>query len=157
MDLKGKIKELVNANLGKNEFFLVEIHISANPGMRKITVLVDGDKGITVEDCALISRKLAEAIELENLIDSAYLLEVSSPGIDFPLQSPRQYSKNIGRRVSVTLNDQKVKVGKLEEIKDKGIVIQEEQKEGGKGKKIKLVTVEIQFSDIKKCNVLIAF
>ncbi|MBX9853027.1 MAG: ribosome maturation factor RimP [Cytophagaceae bacterium] len=157
MDLKGKIEELAARNLGKNELFLVETHISANPGMRKITVLVDGDKGVTVEDCVLISRKLGEAIELENLIDSPYLLEVSSPGVDFPLQSKRQYQKNIGRRVTVTLNDQEVKVGKLEEIKENGIVILEEQKEGGKEKKRKLMIKEIRFSDIKKCNVLIAF
>jgi ribosome maturation factor RimP len=159
MDLKGKIEELASLNLGKPEFFIVETQVSGNSGMRKITVLVDGDNGISVEDCALLSRKLGDAIEAENLIDSQYILEVSSPGVDYPLKSQRQFKKNKGRKLTVTLKDDKVKKGKLEEVKEESIIILEEinEKGAGKGKKIKFVPAEIRFSDIKKCNVLIIF
>jgi ribosome maturation factor RimP len=159
-DLKRKIQDIVAANLGKEELFLVDIEISGSHTTQKITVLLDGDKGVSIEDCARISRKLGETIEEENLIENAYLLEISSPGIDEPLKLNRQYVKNIGRRVSVVLINEQVKVGKLEAVNDERIVIQEEIKDpsaGGKSKKIKVVPVEIQFNEIKKSNVLIAF
>lgn len=158
-NLKEKIEELVLQNLGKEDLFLVDVEMGGGPAMIKITVLVDGDKGVTVEDCARISRKISGIIEEQDLIESAYVLEVSSPGVDQPLKLKRQYRKNIGRRVSVVLADQQVKTGKLEDVKEDRILIQEEltEKTTGKSKKIKLVPVEIPFSEIKKSNVLIAF
>lgn len=158
-DLKAKIEEIVLSNLNKEDLFLVDLQISGTHAIKKITVWVDGDKGISIEDCALISRKTGDAIEDQQLVDGAYLLEVSSPGVDQPLKLKRQYVKNIGRRLSVTMADQQVKTGKLDEVKEDRILIQEEvlEKPGGKSKKIKLVPVEIPFSEIKKSNVLIAF
>lgn len=157
-DLKGRIEELVSMNLGKESFFLVDVLLGGSPAMRKITVLVDGDQGISVEDCATISRKLAERLEQEDLIDSAYVLEVSSPGVDQPLKLKRQYLKNVGRKLAVTLGDQQIKSGKLVGVKEEGIVLDEEVKDKqGKGKKITIQTVEIPFDQIKKSNVLIAF
>ena len=159
MELKRKIEEIVLSSLGNEALFLVEIEITGSQAMKKITVLLDGDKGVTVEDCAKISRILGEVIETQSLIESAYLLEVSSPGVDQPLKLKRQYIKNIGRRLSVLLADQQVKTGKLEEVNEDRILIQEEitEKSSGKSKKIKLIPVEIPFKEIKKSNVLIAF
>lgn len=159
MELKRKIEEIVFSSLGNESLFLVDIEITGSNAMKKVTVLLDGDKGVTVEDCAKISRILGEAIETQSLIDCAYLLEVSSPGVDQPLKLRRQYVKNIGRRLTVHLSDQQIKTGKLEEVKEDGILIQEEvaEKSSGKSKKIKLIPVEIPFKEIKKSNVLIAF
>jgi ribosome maturation factor RimP len=158
-DLKGKIEEMVVSNLEKQDLFLVDVEIAGSQAMRKIIVLIDGDSGVTVEDCARISRKLGSLLEEQGLIEVAYVLEVSSPGIDQPLKLKRQYVKNIGRRFSFTLTDGKVKTGKLEEVKEDLILIQEElvEKTGGKSKKVKLVPVEIPFNEIKKSNVLITF
>lgn len=160
-DLKSRIEEIVVGNLKKEDLFLVDTHISGAPnGMKKITVWIDGDKGISVEDCAEISRKLGEALETLNLIETAYVLEVSSPGIDQPLKLKRQYQKNVGRKLSVTLLDQQVKTGKLSSVNEHAIVLDEEIKEkglSGKGKKLTIQTVEIPFDQIKKSNVLIAF
>lgn len=158
-DLKGKIEEIVVESLEKEEHFLVDLEISGSRVMKKITIWIDGDKGFTVEDCALISRKIGEQIELQNIIESAYVLEVSSPGVDQPLKLKRQYVKNIGRRISVVMLDQQIKKGKLEEVREDGIRIQEEipEKPGSKSKKMKLIPVEIPFNEIKKSNVLIAF
>lgn len=157
-DLKGKIEEMVLANLGKEDLFLVEVEIAGSQAMRKIIVLLDGDNGVSVEDCAKVSRKLGALLEEQALIEVAYVLEVSSPGIDQPLKLKRQYVKNTGRRLTLILTDGQVKTGKLEEVKDDLILIQEELVEkAGKSKKVKLVPVEIPFNEIKKSNVLIAF
>jgi ribosome maturation factor RimP len=154
MELKTKIEEIIKTLIGETDLFIVEIRVSSSAANMKISVLLDGDKGITIEDCAQVSRKLGHIIETENLIETAYLLEVSSPGADAPLKLHRQYVKNKGRRLSVLLNDGSEKTGLLEEVKDALILLQSETKEK---KKVIIVPVEIPFSEIKKSNVLISF
>ena len=55
--------------------------------------------------------------------DVPFILEVSSPGIDFPLQTARQYCRNVGRQLAVTLTDERVLRGKLDSVTDTGIVL----------------------------------
>jgi ribosome maturation factor RimP len=157
-DLTGKIEQLASECLKREDLFLVGIHIGGSPAQRKVIVWVDGDKGVSIDDCAEISRMLGARIEEEGIIDSAYLLEVSSPGIDQPLKLKRQYIKNKGRMLSVTLHDLQVKKGKLEEVKENSIILLEEKSGKEKqNKKTVIEPVEISFTDIKKSNVLIAF
>ena len=157
-DLAGKIEELAAQSITRESLFLVGVHLGGSPAHRKIVIWVDGDNGVSIDDCAEISRRLGGKIEEEGVIDSAYLLEVSSPGVDQPLILKRQYQKNKGRRLSVTLNDLQVKTGKLEEVKEDSIVLLEESKEKeSKKNKQTLAPIEINFVDIKKSNVLIAF
>ena len=156
-DLEGKIEALVLKSIDREDLFLVGIHLGGTPAHRKVVVWVDGDKGISIDNCAEISRKLGGLIEETGIIESAYLLEVSSPGVDQPLKLRRQYLKNIGRRLSITLQNQEIKTGKLEEVKENSIVLMEETSaKDGKAKK-PAMPVEINFVDIKKSNVLIAF
>jgi ribosome maturation factor RimP len=161
MDLKAKIEELTGQYLENPALFLVEVIIGGNASMRKITVILDGDPAVTIEECASISRRLGNILEEGNIIDSAYLLEVGSPGLDQPLKLKRQYDKNVGRKLSVMLTDNSIKTGKLEQVKPESIVIQAEGKEmksnGKPGKKIVTMPVEIPFSDIKKSNVVVSF
>src|SRR5690606_37330679 len=77
------------------EAFLIDIN--STPG-NNITVLLDADDGITIDRCIKINRALYKYIEETGLFpDNNFSLEVSSPGVDRPLQSHRQYLKNIGR------------------------------------------------------------
>ncbi|UII21919.1 ribosome maturation factor RimP [Fulvivirga ligni] len=82
-----------------------------------------------------------------------YRLEVSSPGVDHPLNSLRQYKNNIGRSVKITLQDKDV-VGVLKAADEEKILLDEEVK---KGKKKEYKEVEIPFGDIKKTIVQISF
>ena len=161
MDLKTKIEELTGQYLDNPALFLVEVLISGNPHMKKIMVILDGDPAVTIDECASISRRLGHELEESNIVDSAYLLEVGSPGLDQPLKLKRQYNKNIGRKLSVTLADNSIKTGVLEQVKPDSILIQAEEKEkksnGTPGKKILIVPVEIPFNDIKKSNVVVSF
>ncbi len=156
MELKEKIIELVNKYLPGPDFFIVEIEVTGNSGKRKISVLVDSDKGITIDECSLISRKVGHEIEEKNIIDAAYLLEVSSPGIDRPLQSKRQYLKNKGRKLAVTLNDNQIVEGTLEEVKENTVVIKTGVKKIGT-KKVEIQPLEIPFNEIKKSTILVSF
>jgi ribosome maturation factor RimP len=76
---------------------------------------------VTIQQCAEISRELAGEIERENVIETSYRLEVSSPGIDKPLSLLRQYRKNVGRRFKVTFEKAGVRattVGSLSTVVD---------------------------------------
>jgi ribosome maturation factor RimP len=83
-----------------------------------------------------------------------FSLEVSSPGLDEPLKLLRQYKKNIGRDVEVTMNDEVKKEGKLTAVTEENITIEYAE---GKGKKAIVKTDEIPFADIKQTKMQIKF
>lgn len=116
-------------------------------------VVLDGDNGITIDDCAILSRELSDVLEESGMAGENYLLEVSTPGLDQPLKLKRQYKKNIGRSVRVKLSDKQVE-GKLTAINEESITLSQEI---GKGKKREVHTVEIRFSEIEKTFVLVSF
>ncbi|MOA47473.1 ribosome maturation protein RimP [compost metagenome] len=94
-------------------------------------------------------------IEEENLIDHAYTLEVSSPGLDYPLKLNRQFVKNIGRTVVLKFNDGSKKEGKLISATDSTITIEETVKE--KGKKAQQVENQYEFDQIAEVKVTVSF
>lgn len=155
VDLKQHIGALVEAQLTPEEF-IVEVAISGERAAKKVLILLDADSGISIDRCAEVSRKVAHALEEEDAIDNAYVLEVSSPGLDYPLSSLRQYKKNIGRSVKVTLLNEEQKKGELLEVTADHIVIREKIKEKG-SKKMKEQDTNVPYENIKKTNVLVSF
>lgn len=153
MNIEQRVTELVEEKIAdRPELFLVDVKF--NPSGR-LTVLVDGDGGIAIQDCAAISRHVGFHLEEENVIGQAYNLEVSSPGIDAPLRLKRQYLKNIGRSIEIKKTDGSKTSGKLLAADDAAITIEEEIKE--KGKKIQLAENVIPFKQITETKVLISF
>ena len=137
------------------DLFLVDIKML--PG-RKLMILVDGDQGIGIGDCAAISRFVGFKLEEEEVIDEAYNLEVSSPGIDTPLVLPRQYTKNIGRTLAVKMIDGTKREGILKSIDNETIIIEEKIKPAGaKAKKAEIIESPIALSDIAETKVVISF
>ena len=154
MDLKDKIIALAQENLTNESHFLVDVIISANKGPRKVLILVDGDEGINIDDCAALSRKVGFQLEEDDTIEDKYTLEVSSTGVDFPLTLNRQYKKNVGRGLKITTSDNNVISGNLLSVNDDIIIIDKEIK---KGKKKEYEKVEMPFSDISKAIVQVSF
>ncbi|MEN9960161.1 MAG: hypothetical protein RL045_412 [Bacteroidota bacterium] len=101
MDLTSKLKEWTLAYIGEGPLLLVDFSVSQGTKRTLVTILVDTLEGVTIDQCALMSRKLAHFIEEGVLIEDAYNLEVSSPGLDFPLSQGWQFQKNLGRKVKV--------------------------------------------------------
>ncbi|GAB3822650.1 ribosome maturation factor RimP [Pontibacter rugosus] len=156
MELTAKnIREMAQAGLPDNDLFIVDVSVSDSPARPKIIVLADGEQGITIDQCATISRRINKKIEEIFGPDMAYVLEVSSPGVDFPLTQPQQFKRNTGRNLKVKLQDGTEKTGKLEEVTEEGLNMLEEVKQ--KGKKVTYVPVQIPFGDIVKANVVISF
>jgi len=153
MQVEKRVIALVEEKIAdRPELFLVEVKLLAN---HKLIIHVDGDEGISIQDCAAISRHVGFHLEEENVIDKAYNLEVSSPGVGEPLKLNRQYIKNIGREVSIKLaNGEKIE-GELLSVDENSIVIEAKVKE--KGKKAQLVETPIEFNNIVETKVLISF
>lgn len=153
MQIEKRVTELVEEKISdRPELFLVEVKMLPN---NKLIIHVDGDQGITIQDCAAISRHIGFHLEEENTIDKAYNLEVSSPGVGEPLKLKRQYDKNVGRDLSVKLASGEIKEGKLLSVDGDGITIEAKVKE--KGKKVILVETGIDFNSITETKVLISF
>ncbi len=137
--------------------FLVSVEVSSGPGMSKVRVYLDGDQGVSIDTCAEVSRALSNRIEEEELIEDAYTLEVSSAGLSQPLLLRRQYTKNVGRHVKVTLEDDKTVQGKLLAVADEQITVAAEPAGRSKKKRMEIIETTILFSNIKKTNVLALF
>lgn len=137
---------------GETGYFKVGFKIKPTNNFK---VYIDGDHGITIDQCIKFNRALYKMIEEKALYpDGDFSLEVSSPGIDEPLKNIRQYKKNIGRLVEVTLNDESKKLGTLKEVNDDAIVIEEKS---GKGRKVVTQELQLPFHDIKTTIVQIQF
>jgi len=153
VNIEKRVKELVEEKIAdKPNLFLVDIKMHSNG---KLMILVDGDNGIGIDDCVAISRHVGFHLEEENVIETAYNLEVSSPGIDTPLTSARQYAKNVGRTLAIKMADGAKREGKLTGITEDAIIIEEIIKE--KGKKAETVESVIPIDKITETKVLISF
>ncbi len=152
-NVEKRVLELVEEKIGDREdIFIVSIRMLGNGVLE---ILLDGDQGLKIEDCAAISRHVGFFLEEEGTIEHAYRLEVSSPGIDATFSHMRQYLKNIGRTVLVKTIDGGSKEGKLLAASEAEITIEETIKE--KGKKATQVETIIPFDQIKATKVVISF
>ena len=152
--LNERINHLAQHALSNEAHFLVDVIVSANRGPTKITVVLDGDEGISIDDCSAVSRSISKGIEDENLIIENYMLEVTTPGLDQPLKLNRQYLKNRGRELKVHVKEKKIIEGMLKEATAEGITLEYEAKEGKKNER---KMIELAYADIVKAFVKVSF
>jgi ribosome maturation factor RimP len=153
MEMLDEIRGIAESKLTDPSQFLVDVVLSARKGPKKLLIIIDGDNGITIDDCSNLSREISKVLDESGLIDENYMLEVSTPGVDHPLKFHRQYKKNIGRKLKLKLAD-KVIEGKLTDVKDDSITISQET---GTGKKLQTTTLNLTFSEIEKAFVIVSF
>ena len=154
MDIKQEVEKLLQDIITQPELFVVEVAIGSYNKSTRITVILDGDDGIMIDQCVSVSRQLGHKMEELELMADAYTLEVSSPGLDKPLLLQRQYPRNIGRKVKVLTKDSNTYTGELTAVEPSLIKVLDEKKN-----KSKVVTnlVEIPFDNIKSTTVIISF
>lgn len=155
MDFKTEVNRLINEFLlTRPDLFLVDMKISASSD---ITVILDGDNGVTLQDCLDASRAIEFNMDRE-IHD--FSLQVMSAGLSEPLESPRQFRKNIGRTLELLLNDDSKIEGELINVDDEKVIVRLEYRRPkliGKGKEDVVEDKEIPYSDIKKALVTIKF
>lgn len=152
---KDIVKDLLDQALNqRKDLFLIDFEILSDNTIR---VVIDGDKGVLVEDCIYISRAIEHNLDRE---EQDFSLEVTSCGATSPLQLPRQYNKHIGRNLEVkTVEGDKVE-GQLADVNEEDITLKwktREPKPVGKGKVTVTKEVNIAFENIKEAKVKIKF
>jgi ribosome maturation factor RimP len=151
---QAQIAEMLQDSLPGTELFVVSLSVSDSV-LPKVTVTLDSEQGLGIDECATVSRRLARRIDEAYGEDAAYSLEVTSPGADQPLSDPRQYTRHVGRTLSLKLQDGTEKTGTLEATEAEGIQLAETVKE--KNKKKTLPAAFIAFTDIQEARVVISF
>lgn len=162
MNIEDRVRALVLEKIADREdLFIVDIKMHTNG---KLIVLIDGDEGITIQDCAAVSRHVGFHLEEENAVDHAYNLEVSSPGVDIPLTTERQYRKNIGRQVQLKMvgpegEGEVQREGVLLAVTEQGLSLEAiiQNKNLPKGRKPAVEMLDIPFKNILVTKVLISF
>ncbi len=138
-----RVAETVAAEMG------VElVHVETAGAKRNLTVRIFIDKpgGVTVDDCADFSRKAEVLLDSGNMIPSAYLLEISSPGLERELYGPEDFQRFVGQKVKVKLkagvDGQKIFIGRIAGVEDGNVLIEDKAKD----------IARIPHKDIAKAN-----
>lgn len=154
MTFKEKVNGLITeALLEKPSIFLIDLAVSDS---FKISVGLDGDNGVALQDCIDISRAIENNLDSE---EQDFSLEVASVGVGSPLKMTRQYIKNIGRTLIVTTNTEKIEA-ELVEANDVFIILSwkaREPKKVGKGKETVQKEQQIPYTEIKEAIVTVTF
>ncbi|MBT2621814.1 MULTISPECIES: ribosome assembly cofactor RimP [Chryseobacterium] len=155
MEFRKKIEELLNGFLEtRKDLFLTDLKISAGDD---ITVILDGDNGVSLQDCLDASRAIEFNMDRE---EHDFSLQVMSAGLSEPMSTPRQFNKNIGREIEILLEDSSKIEGELSKVDEEKITLvlrYRKPKDIGKGKVDVEEEKEIPYSEIKKALVVIKF
>ena len=152
--MKKEVEKLLNEALAEKPYlFLIDLSIV---GDNQIRVTIDGDTGVSVQDCMDVSRAIEHNLDRE---EEDFSLEVLSAGASEPLTMVRQYKKNIGRTLQLKTEGDTIE-GELIEATDDAVTLKwkaREPKPVGKGK----VTVQkeaiVPYNDIVEAKVMIKF
>jgi ribosome maturation factor RimP len=121
-DVIESVREIVNPLLLENGFELVDLEYRREGRARVLRIFIDKDGGITVDDCAKVSRELGTLLDVHDVIPGSYNLEVSSPGLTRVLKKPRDFERFRGKKVKIKtktdIGDRRVFVGRLLDFAD---------------------------------------
>ena len=129
-DVIERVKALAADYLSQNSMELVDIiYRREQPGM-VLRLLVDTPYGVTVKECTDLNHYLSEALNGENIIEGHFVLEVSSPGLDRPIVTDRDFERAVGNDLTVTtyepIDGGRAHEGKLIGLEKENIVIESE-------------------------------
>lgn len=143
MSVKEQIQLAITPALDESKLFLEDINVVTAGKHRHLTIVVDANHDLSMDEIAGITRKLNPIIDALPLFnDLNFNLEVTSPGFDRPLTKPRHWQKNLQRKVRVVLNDGKVVTGRIAEVSDQVVIID---------------STKINLPDIKRANLEVDF
>jgi len=145
---KSKISDKIKNVIEQLGYLLIEINFRGNENALVLEIFIDNEVGIVTSDCVGVSRVCGDLIETENLIESKYRLDVSSPGIDRPLIYLQQYRKNIDRFFELEFEGQAAEKFQGKLLNVNGNILKFEI-----DKKID----EVNFNNIKSAKVIVRF
>ncbi len=148
--IRDRVFELVEPLLYDMGYELIEVEYLSMYGRWVLRLYIDKEKGITIDDCADVSRELGDIIDIKEIIDHEYVLEVSSPGLNRPLRREKDFIKAVGSRVKLKMkqavNGQKNFTGILKSCADSTVFLESSGN-----------IIELPFNDIEKSNMVYDF
>jgi ribosome maturation factor RimP len=97
------VAELVEPILEGMGFELVDVEYVSQLGRWVLRLVIDKEGGVTIDDCAYVSGELGDLIDVKGYVDHAYVLEVSSPGLDRPIKKEKDILASMGKRIKVKM------------------------------------------------------
>jgi len=144
------VSGLVEGILDDMGFELVDVEFVPNQGRWVLRLFIDKEGGVTIDDCARVSRELGDLIDVKDVIAHPYVLEISSPGLDRPLKKEKDILKAMNRKIKLKMakpiKGRRNYAGVLRDFKD-GILHVEI--EGG--------LVALSWAEVDKANLVYEF
>ena len=154
-----KLLGLVTPILDDMGFELVDLVYRREEKDWVVRIFVDREGGVNLDDCASVSREVGALLEVEDVVTSAYRLEISSPGLDWPLKKAADFERFTGKLAKIVMaqkvdpdgrgHERKTFVGHLRGLDGEVVLLEQSDKKGG--------VVELPLADIDKANLEIEF
>lgn len=159
MELHATLEKLITPILADFSLELVDLELKGEGRRQLVRVFIDKPGGVTLDDCAEVSREISALFEVEDPIDGAYVLEVSSPGLDRPLKKLHDFERFAGRMVKLRTqrlldpdgrgHQRKTFVGELLGVDGTQVRLRQTDRRGGE--------ISIAFEAIDKANLELDF
>jgi ribosome maturation factor RimP len=148
MSNKEQVAAVITPAIQALGFYVEDISITSAGRRSMLTVIVDGDTHLSLDQVTVATKAISEIVEnLPTLGNNPFTLEVTSPGLDRPLTKPRHWRKNKDRLIKIVLNDGKEITGRIKDSTDDEVIV-DEQKVAFVD--IKRATLEIEFKQVNK-------
>jgi ribosome maturation factor RimP len=145
-----RVADMAQSLMDNMAFELVDVVFASERGRWVLRVYIDKEGGVTLDDCARVSRELGTLVDVHEIIDHPYTLEVSSPGLDRPLKKEKDFLRAVGMRIKVKtiapIEGQKRFVGQLQEVREGTLILLVEAK-----------LVPVSMVDIERANLVYEF
>lgn len=143
MSNKEQVLAVITPAIESLGFYIEDITITSAGKRSMLTVIVDGDTHLSLDQVTVATKAISEIVEnLPTLGNNPFTLEVTSPGLDRPLTKPRHWRKNKDRLIKIILNDGKEINGRIKESTENSVSVDEQV---------------INFADIKRATLEIEF
>ena len=125
------VADLIKPTLAGNGIELVDVEYKKTGKIWVLRVFIDKNQGVTVHDCQELSREIEDLIEIHELINDHYVLEVSSPGLDRPLKKDTDFLRNKGKRIQIKtyspINNKKEKAGTIRDFANDTLFLEDKK------------------------------
>jgi ribosome maturation factor RimP len=148
--VRAQLFDLLQPAVQTSGLDLEEVAVNRAGSRSVVRVVVDSDAGLDLDAVAEVSRTVSEVLDAaDDVLRGAYVLEVTSPGVDRPLTAPRHWRRNQGRMVKVVRSDGREVVGRVEDTSD--------DERGAATLRTEQGVVEVHYADVRKATVEVEF
>jgi ribosome maturation factor RimP len=148
--IKERVFRLAKEVTEKMTVQVEDVEILGQKGRLTVRVIIDSPEGVSIRDCELVSRQLEALLDIEDPIPGSYTLEVSSPGLDRPLKSIKDFQRFTGKMARIItkekIENQTFMIGWIRGVEGEDIILQTKKK-----------TIRIPFEVIEKANLEVEF